>query len=667
MPSSSAIRAGRAYVELFGDDSKLVRVLDGAEKRIEGMGKGIMSFGGKLMAGGAALAAPLVGAVKSFTDWGSELTHMSERTGVGVESLSELGYAAKMTGADSETLEAGLRKMQKAITGADEESKAAQQSLDRLGLAAADLQGLSPEKQFELIGKRIAGIEDPTVRAGIALELFGRSGTMLLPMLGDLSSLRAEARRLGQTISTEDAEAADTFGSAVDSLWGSIRGGAAAIGGALAPALTDVTTRTTEFVASAARWIGNNKELVLTFGKIAAGVVAAGAAIVAIGAVIYGVGMALGVLSSIASGVGTVVTGLGAAFGVIGSVLGAILSPLGLIVGGLAALAGYFLSTGQAGEYVGGILNWMGEMFGYLKDIALTSWSAITNAIASGDIGAAMNVAWTLMKMLWQEGIGWLTSKWTAFKGWFLEVWNEAVYGTAMLMTEAWAGLQRTWVTVVSFLKSIWSQFTTWAANSWNSMQQSIGGVFIDALAKVGILTKQEADWAKKDMNKSLDDKKAGRTKEAGDYQAEIDKEENQRKAGINQQENDSLNALTSEMLAKDDARQKGLDADLAASKEAAAKAKADWENSLAAAQAAGAGPGGPEKPKKPGAKPGDFSGVDITGKGKSETSGTFNPFALAGLGTGGNFAEATANHTKLSYLELRRIRQEGVPIAATS
>ena len=102
--------------------------------------------------------------------------------------------------------------MAKAITGADEESKAAQQSLDRLGLAAADLQGLSPERQFELIGKRIAGIEDSMVRAGIALELFGRSGTMLLPMLGDLSSLRAEARRLGQTISTEDAEAADTFG-----------------------------------------------------------------------------------------------------------------------------------------------------------------------------------------------------------------------------------------------------------------------------------------------------------------------------------------------------------------------------------------------------------------------------------------------------------------------
>jgi len=43
MASSSAkgIRAGRAYVELFADDSKLVRGLRNAGKRLESWGKGI--------------------------------------------------------------------------------------------------------------------------------------------------------------------------------------------------------------------------------------------------------------------------------------------------------------------------------------------------------------------------------------------------------------------------------------------------------------------------------------------------------------------------------------------------------------------------------------------------------------------------------------------------
>jgi len=181
-----------------------------------------------------------------------------------------------------------------------------------------------------------------------------------------------------------------------------------------------------------------------------------------------------------------------------------------------------------------------------------------------------------------------------------LEVWNEAVYGTAMLMTEAWAGMQRTWVDRGFFYERIWSQFTTWAANTWNSMQQSVGGVFIDALAKIGILSDEEAKWAKQDMNKSLEDKKRNRSKDSEDYIGEINAEEKSRKAGINQQENASLDALTSEMLAKDDARKKQIDADLAASKEAANAAKKEWEDSLAAAQAAGNAPAGKGPPGKP-------------------------------------------------------------------
>ncbi len=124
-------------------------------------------------------------------------------------------------------------------------------------------------------------------------------------------------------------------------------------------------------------------------------------------------------------------------------------------------------------------------------------------ALTSGDIGAAMNVAWNTFKMLWQEGIGWLTGMWITFKGWFMKVWNEALYGTVMLMAEAWTGMQRTWVTVVLFMKRIWSQFTTWAANTWNSVQESIGSVFIDALAKIGVLSAEVAKWAKQDMNTS--------------------------------------------------------------------------------------------------------------------------------------------------------------------
>jgi hypothetical protein len=52
--SSGSIRAGRAFVELFADDSKLVRGLHSAEKKPKAFGTATREIGTKMMAAGAA-------------------------------------------------------------------------------------------------------------------------------------------------------------------------------------------------------------------------------------------------------------------------------------------------------------------------------------------------------------------------------------------------------------------------------------------------------------------------------------------------------------------------------------------------------------------------------------------------------------------------------------
>ena len=59
MPAPGAIRAGRAFVELFADDSKLVRGLKRAEKRLRAFGDSIRNFGLKLAGAVSAITAPL--------------------------------------------------------------------------------------------------------------------------------------------------------------------------------------------------------------------------------------------------------------------------------------------------------------------------------------------------------------------------------------------------------------------------------------------------------------------------------------------------------------------------------------------------------------------------------------------------------------------------------
>ena len=66
MSTSSTIRAGRAFVELFAlrltqgktDDSKLVRGLKSAERKLKAFGTAVKDIGRKPAAVGAAVAAP---------------------------------------------------------------------------------------------------------------------------------------------------------------------------------------------------------------------------------------------------------------------------------------------------------------------------------------------------------------------------------------------------------------------------------------------------------------------------------------------------------------------------------------------------------------------------------------------------------------------------------
>jgi hypothetical protein len=76
------------------------------------------------------------------------------------------------------------------------------------------------------------------------------------------------------------------------------------------------------------------------------------------------------------------------------------------------------------------------------------------DALAAGDIALAGKILWLTLKMEWQRGVGFLQSKWLDFKGFFIGIFQSAVYSVAGLMTDAWAGLQTGWLSVISKISS---------------------------------------------------------------------------------------------------------------------------------------------------------------------------------------------------------------------
>ena len=98
MPSSGSIRAGRAFVELFADDSKLVRGLRRAEKKLKAFGASVRGFGLKMVGLGAAMIAPLAIAGRIFSGFDDQMRTVKAVTGATAEEFDRLTEKAKLLG-----------------------------------------------------------------------------------------------------------------------------------------------------------------------------------------------------------------------------------------------------------------------------------------------------------------------------------------------------------------------------------------------------------------------------------------------------------------------------------------------------------------------------------------------------------------------------------------
>jgi len=317
MASQRAIRAGRAFVELFADNKALVAGLRSAQQRLDKFGREVARIGRSVMVAGAAVLAPITASARIFASMGDNVAKMARRTGLSVEALSELQYAAELSGVSVSDLEVSLRRMQRSIYDAGRGLSTATDALGKLNLSFEELDGLAPEEQFKLIADRLAQVSDPTTRAALAMTLFGRSGSMMLPLIekgaAGINELQEAARRLGLTISTEDAQAAEKFTDEMTKMWKVVRVAVFQVGASLAPTMIDLVGKIQDAAGATARWIRENRELFTSYivrvARIAAYGLAIGGVAMAIGKVVAATKIAIAAFSFLAAHpvVGTIV------------------------------------------------------------------------------------------------------------------------------------------------------------------------------------------------------------------------------------------------------------------------------------------------------------------------------------------------------------------------
>ncbi|MCD4823216.1 MAG: phage tail tape measure protein [Phycisphaerae bacterium] len=584
MASTQGIRAGRAFVGLFVDDSKLVRGLRRAEKRLKAFGDRIRNMGLKIAGLGAAVLAPLAGAAKYFSSYGDQVAKMARRTGMSVEALSEMQFVASQTGTELSALEGAFRRMQRSIYDAGRGLSTACDALEDLGLTYKDLDGLSPEEQFKLLADKIGQVQDPTKKAAIAMSLFGRAGTALLPMFeagaAGITALQKKARELGLTMSKEDAKAAEEFTDAMDSLWKVVKMGVFHIGSALAPVLQQVAETMTGVTVKISGWIKNNRELIVTVLKVAAAVVAGGIALVVLGTIISSLGTMLGVLIS-------TVTAAAAMFQAFGVAIAFLVSPIGMVIAALGVLGAYLIYTTDAG---GKALGWLGDKFTALKNDAIKAFGGISDALAAGDIGLAAEILWGTLKLWWVKGTESLRRIWIDFKAGFVKIFAEAFYGGLKVARKVWEWLEIGWAETTAFFSKAWYGFVGFFQKTWERIKSGaqkawnwIKSLFDDSIdleaenklveqekqkAIAGIENEQQRKLAEREAERQADRQKID--KEANAFYERQDKNKRLLQEAADQIANEENAALTKRLASlrkeRDDAiaaaRQKRRDKD---------------------------------------------------------------------------------------------------------
>jgi hypothetical protein len=212
---------GKVQIDLVAKDEASAKI-KGVAGHSDDLKKSFLA----VAAAAVAMASAVTAAVgKMLDDWssaGDEIAKMAKRTGWTVESLSELSYMAKLSGTDLNSLETASKKLARSIVDAGDGLATYTREFERLGLNVDDLLKMGVEDQFWTVALAIANLDDATLRTNAAVELFGRSGTDLLPILADGASgvqeLRQRYAELGYQWSGETAAAAEQFRDAFEDI-----------------------------------------------------------------------------------------------------------------------------------------------------------------------------------------------------------------------------------------------------------------------------------------------------------------------------------------------------------------------------------------------------------------------------------------------------------------
>lgn len=224
------------------DVARAEKALDKFQKRAVQMGAAV---GAAVVAAGAALAVMVKQSINSMDD----LTKLAQSVGTTTEDLSALAYAADLSGVSQDNLGTALTRLTKNASDAAQGIGEAQKGFNALGISVKDAEGnlKSSDQLLQEVAGKFAQFEDGANKTALAVNLFGKSGADLIPLLNagaeGIQDMKDEAEELGLTFDQKTGKAAEAFNDNLTRLDAVKKGLFNRIAAQLLPSLVSLTDR----------------------------------------------------------------------------------------------------------------------------------------------------------------------------------------------------------------------------------------------------------------------------------------------------------------------------------------------------------------------------------------------------------------------------------------
>lgn len=169
---------------------------------------------------------------------------LADKMGDTAEQVASLKLAADVSGTALDTVAGASVKLTAALAKTDDESKGAALGLKAIGIEVEAFKALSPVAQLDAVAQALAGFEDGAGKTAVAVQLFGKSGADLIPMLNDL----AEAGGRQVTLTGDQIKAADEYSKATARLRSELQTLVSVTAADAAPVLTQMVQMLRETV-----------------------------------------------------------------------------------------------------------------------------------------------------------------------------------------------------------------------------------------------------------------------------------------------------------------------------------------------------------------------------------------------------------------------------------